>query len=189
MPKETAAQRLARWLVALRYEDLTPEAIFHAKRALLDTLGVQLRGATLSWVQPSYFYARSIGGNGAATISYHGERVHAPYAAYANSAFSYSCELQHHGSPNSAHPGVIIVPVVQALGEQLGASGQDVITAMVAGYEAQGRVGAALSSPEFQQQFKGRHFHLQGMVGVFGASAAAGKLLGLSEEQQTSTLR
>ena len=60
--KETPAQRLARWVVALRYEDLTPEAVFHAKRCMLDTLGVQLRGATLSWVQPAYLYARSIGG-------------------------------------------------------------------------------------------------------------------------------
>lgn len=185
MSKETAAQRLARWVIALRYEDLTPDAIFHAKRCMLDTLGVQLRGATLSWVQPAYLYARSIGGNGAATVTYHGERVHAPYAAYANSAFSYSCELQHHGSPNSAHIGVIVIPVVQALGEQLGATGKDVITAMVAGYEAQGRLGAALSAPEFQDHFKRRHFHLQGMVGVFGATAASGKLLELNEEQQT----
>ena len=187
MTEETAAQTLARWVIALRYEDLTREAVFHAKRCMLDTLGVQLRGATLSWVQPAYLYARSIGGNGAATISYHGERVHAPYAAYANSAFSYSCELQHHGSPDSAHVGVIVVPVVQALGEQLGASGKDIITAMVAGYEAQGRLGAAIFKPEFQRHFnsKERHFHLQGMLGVFGATAAAGKLLGLNEEQQT----
>ncbi len=186
MTQETAAQRLARWVVGLRYEDLTPQAIYHAKRCMLDTLGVQLRGATLPWVQPAYLYARTIGGNGATTISYHGERVHAPYAAYANSVFSYSCELQHHGAAGSAHVGVIVVPVVQALGEQLGASGKDIITAMVAGYEAQGRVGMAISSDEFQDNFKptGRHFHLQGMVGVFGATAAAGKLLALDAEQQ-----
>jgi len=148
---------------------------------------VQLRGATLPWVEPAYLYARSMAGNGPATISYHGDRVHAPYAAYANSAFSYSCELQHHGSPESAHVGVIVVPVVQALGEETGASGKEIITAMVAGYEAQGRLGAAIFKPEFQRHFhsRERHFHLQGMLGVFGAAAAAGKLLGLNEEQQT----
>ena len=184
MSEEPAVQRLARWVVALRYEHLAPEVIGHAKRCMVDTLGVQLRGATLPWVQPAYLYARSIGGNGVATISYHGDRVHAPYAAYANSTFSYSCELQHHGSPNSAHVGVIVVPVVQALGEQLGASGRDIITAMVAGYEVQGRLGAALAAPEFEHHFRGRHFHLQGMLGAFGAAAAAGKLLQLNGEQQ-----
>jgi 2-methylcitrate dehydratase PrpD len=186
MTNETASQRLARWIVALRYEDLTPNALFHAKRCVLDTLGVQLRGSTLPWVQPVYAYARAIGGNDAATITYYGERVHAPYAAYVNSAFSYSCELQHHGSPESAHVGVIVVPVVQALGELLGASGKDMITAMVAGYEAQGRLGAAIYQPEFPRHHnsKERHFHLQGMMAVFGATAAAGKLLGLNEDQQ-----
>jgi len=187
MTEETAAGRLARWVIGLRYEDLTPDAVYHAKRAILDTLGVQLRGATLSWVQPAYQYARSIGGNAAATISYHGERVHAPYAAYANSVFSYSCELQHHGSPDSAHVGVIVVPVVQALGEVLGSSGRDIIAAVVAGYEAQGRIGAAIFTPDFPRHYlsKERHFHLQGMLGVFGATAAAGKLLSLNEVQQT----
>ena len=187
----TAAQRLARWVTSLRYEDLTADDIFHAKRAMLDTLGVQLRGATLPWVQPAYLYARALGtsagGEGTATITYHGGKVPAPYAAYANSAFSYSCELQHHGSPESAHTGVIVVPVVQALGELMNIPGKDIITAMVAGYETQGRIGAAIGKPEFPRHFeaKQRHFHMQGMLGVFGATAAAGKLLKLTEEQQT----
>src|SRR5262245_46774801 len=112
MREQVPAQRLARWVSALRYEDLTPDAVFYAKRCLLDILGVQLRGATLPWVQPAYLYARSLGGNGVATITYHGERVHAPYAAFANSTFSYSCELQHHGSPNAAHVGITVVPAV-----------------------------------------------------------------------------
>ncbi len=180
MSGPTIAGTLARWVVGLRYADLPQEAIFHAKRCMLDTLGVQLRGATLPWVQPVYRYVRSMGDSGEATITYHGDRLSAAYAAYANSAFSYSCELQHHGSFGSAHPGVIIVPAVQALGEKLGCTGREIIAAMVAGYEVQGRLGKALFKPAFQ-----RHFHPQGLLGVFSAAAAAGKLLGLDEEQQT----
>jgi 2-methylcitrate dehydratase PrpD len=176
----TVAGRLARWVKGLRYEELSPDVVLEAKRCMLDTLGVQLRGATLPWIQPVYRYVRSQGGQPEATVSYHGDRLSAPYAAYANSVFSYSCELQHHGSFGSAHTGVIVVPVVQALAEKLGSSGRDVIAAMVAGYEVQGRLGAALFKPVFK-----RHFHPQGVFGVFSAAAAAGKLLGLSEEQQT----
>lgn len=180
MAGETVATRLARWVFNLRYEDLTSEVISHAKRCMLDTLGVQIRGATLPWVQPVYQYVRSIGGNREATITYHGDRLIAPYAAYANSAFSYSCELQHHGSFRSAHTGVIVIPTIQAIGEKLGSTGQDLITAMVAGYEVQGRLGLVLFEPAFR-----RHFHPQGLLGVFSSAAAAGKLLGLNEEQQT----
>src|SRR5688572_10371205 len=119
MPEVTIAAKLAQWVDALRYEDFSPEIIFHAKRCMLDTLGVQVRGATLPWVQPVYRYMRSLGG-AEATVSYHGDRLSAPYAAYINSTFSYSCELQHHGTWGSAHTGVNIIPTVQALGEKLG---------------------------------------------------------------------
>ena len=177
--QETVARRLARWVTHLQYEDLPPEVTEHAKRCMLDTLGVQLRGATLSWVQPAYRYARTMGG-GDATVSYHGDRLSAPYAAYCNSVFAYSCELQHHGSFGSAHTGVIVVPAVQALAEQLNCSGRDIITAMAAGYEVQGCLGAVLFKPLFT-----RHFHPQGVLGVFSAAAVTGKLLSLSEEQLT----
>jgi 2-methylcitrate dehydratase PrpD len=179
MTAETVAQRLARWVIGLRYEDLSPDAIFHAKRCMLDTLGVQIRGAMLPWVQPVYRCIRAGGGNEEATITYHGDRLSAPYAAYVNSTFAYSCELQHHGSFGSAHPGVIVIPAIQALGEKLGASGRELITAMAAGYEVQGRLGQAL----FEATFK-RHFHPQGLLGVFSAAAVAGRLIGLDEQQQ-----
>ena len=185
MAEATAAQRLARWVTRLRYEDLPPDVIIHAKRCMLDTLGVQIRGATLPWILPVYEYVRSIGGNGAATISYYGDRVATPYAAYANSTFSYSCELQHHGSPESAHPGVIVIPAIQALAEQLGSTGKEIIVAMVVGYEVQGALGTALFKPAFHLYFnsKTRHFHPQGIFGPFSAAAAAGKLMGLTEDQ------
>ena len=178
-PGETIADRLARWVVGLRFEDLSPEVVRQAQRCMLDTLGVQVRGATLPWIQPVYRYIRSAGSSEEATVTYHGDRLGAPYAAYVNSTFSYSCELQHHGSYGSAHTGVIVIPTLQALGEKLGSTGRSLIAAMVAGYEVQGRLGMALFKPASQ-----RHFHPQGLLGVFSAAAAAGKLLGLDAEQQ-----
>ena len=178
MSEETIASKLAKWVIDLRYADLAPEVVFHAKRCMLDTLGVQIRGATLPWIQPVYRYIRTLGGNDA-TVSYYGDRLSAPYAAYINSTFGYSSELQHHGTWGSAHTGVIINPTVLALAEQLGSSGKDIIAALVAGYEVQGRLGLAV----FQSAFE-RHFHPQPLLGVFSAAAAAGKLLGLSAEQQ-----
>jgi 2-methylcitrate dehydratase PrpD len=147
--------QLGRWL-ALRSPII--EVLYQAR---LDTLGVEIRGATLPWILPVYQHIRTMDGKGEATVSYYGDRLPAPYSAYANSTFSYACELQHHGSPGSAHSGVIVVPTVQALGEKSGSSGRDIIVAMTAGYEVQGCLGAAL----FNAAFK-RHFHPQGVLGV-----------------------
>jgi 2-methylcitrate dehydratase PrpD len=61
---------------------------------------------------------------------------------------------------------VRLAPVVQALGEQLGSNGRDLIVAMAAGYEIQGRLGKVL----FTELFK-RHFHPQGVLGVFSAAS------------------
>jgi len=177
---DTIARRLAHWVTGLKFQDLTPEAVYHARRCMLDTLGVQVRGATLPWIQPVYRYFRSAGGKDEATVTYHGDRLGVPYAAYVNSTFSYSCELQHHGTYGSAHSGVVVIPTAQALAEKLGSSGREIITAMVAGYEVQGRLGAVLFHPAGK-----RHFHPQGLLGVFSAAATAGKLLGLDVEQQT----
>lgn len=178
--REGLARRLAQWVLGLRYEDLPVDVVKQAKRCVLDTLAVQVRGATLPWVQPVYRYFRSAAPANEATVTYHGDRLSAAYAAYVNSTFAYSCELQHHGSFGSAHTGVIVVPVIQALGETCATSGRELVTAMVAGYEVQGRLGAAL----FQALAK-RHFHPQGVLGVFSAAAVAGRLLGLDVDQLT----
>ena len=71
-----------------------------------------------------------------------------------------------------------MVPAILALAEKLGASGKDVLTAYMLGTEVQWKLGEALVDC-------GDHYakgwHSTGTVGAFGATAAAAKLLGLSE--------
>ncbi|MBI2862919.1 MAG: MmgE/PrpD family protein [Chloroflexi bacterium] len=178
MNGDTIARRLARYVMGLQFEDLPAPVVAKAKECVLDQLGVQLRGSTLPWVQPVYRFVKTLGGRPESTITYYGDRTVAPYAAYANSTFSYSCELQHHGAPGGAHVGVITIPTALALSEVVGASGRDLITAIVGGYQVQCQLGSMLFDP-----IMARHFHPQSVLGVFGAAAVAGKLLGLDEEQ------
>ena len=181
MATNTLAKQLAQWVVDLDYSDIPSDTLLHVKRCLLDNIGVQLRGSILPWVRPAYEYARSTSTPSSdhyAAVSYYGDRMSAEYAAFANSAFSYSCELQHHGAPRSAHPGVIVIPTAMAIAEELDINGRDLATAIVAGYEVQGRLGAAA----FDAILK-NHFHPQGVLGVFSATAVAGKLLGLNSDK------
>ena len=82
------------------------------------------------------------------------------------------------------HPGAPVIPAAVAVGESLGASGREVLTAMVAGYETMIRV--SLATGPTASRLKG--WHLTGTTGTFGAAAAAGRLLGLSAADMASAL-
>ncbi|MBI2861694.1 MAG: MmgE/PrpD family protein, partial [Chloroflexi bacterium] len=178
MGSEAVAQVYARYVAGLRYEDLPAEVVAKAKECILDQLGVEVRGASLPWVQPAYQMAQDMGGKKESTIVYYGDRISAPYAAYVNATFGQSCELDDVVVPAAVHGGVATVPAALAVGEKVGATGKDFIVSVVAGYEIVGRVAEATFGG-----LQARGFHAQTVSGVFGATAAAGKLLGLNEEQ------
>jgi 2-methylcitrate dehydratase PrpD len=68
-----------------------------------------------------------------------------------------------------------VIPAALSVGEAIGASGREVLTAMVAGYETMIRISLA-TGPNASRR---RGWHLTGTTGTFGAAAAAGRLLGL----------
>src|SRR5207247_1705109 len=77
-----------------------------------------------------------------------------------------------------------VAPVVLALGEWRHASGADALAAFVAGFEVETRIGRVLGRP-----LADRGWHVTGVLGHFGAAAAAGKLLGLAPGQLAQALR
>jgi 2-methylcitrate dehydratase PrpD len=77
-----------------------------------------------------------------------------------------------------------VIPAALTVGESLGASGREVLTAMAAGYETMIRVSLA-TGPTASRS---RGWHLTGTTGTFGAAAAAGRLLGLSPDAMASAL-
>ena len=171
--KPTIAQQLGDWVSALEYDKLPPEVIASAKLCLLDFIGVALRGATFPQVAPVRALLKSLGGNPVATVI-GGDRTSLPYAALANGTFGHSCEFDDshfHGG----HPGVCVIPAALAVGEQEGIDGKTLITAIVAGYQAM-----ICSVGPIHRRTLDLGWHGTKVGGVFGAAAAAGKLLNLS---------
>ncbi len=81
-----------------------------------------------------------------------------------------------------AHCEAVVVPVALIVGKVTNSSGPDVITAVVAGYEAMERVARSVNNGDLRGHFK-RGFHATATCGVFGSVAAAGKLLKLTNDQ------
>ena len=141
---------------------------------LLDQLGCQLIGATMPWNQPVYRFVKDTKSGGPARIVKYGDQVPLDDAVLVNGTFAQGCELDDYYDQGGGHPGAATVPVILALAQKQRVTGQELMTAMVAGYEVGWRVGRALL-PELMR----RGYHAQSAVGVFIAAAAAGKILRL----------
>src|SRR5690606_15378426 len=76
------------------------------------------------------------------------------------------------------HPAASVLPAVLSTAAHVGASGQAMVTAFVIGIEAAARLGM-VARGSFHQV----GFHPTGVIGVFGCALAAGRLMGLNEEQ------
>lgn len=154
-----------------------------AENCVLDTVGCMVFGAALPWARTAAAYAQQTGGPRSSPII-GGDRTTAAMAAFANGTAAHAFELDDVHEESISHPGAVVVPAVLALAEELGASGADALEAVVVGYEAMGRAGIAVGPTAHLL----RGFHPTSMCGVFGAAAAAGRLLGLSAPQLRDAL-
>jgi 2-methylcitrate dehydratase PrpD len=179
----TAAQRLAGFIWELSYRHLPADAVSRCRELLLDQVGCQLIGAGMPWNQPVYRFVRDTKTGGPARIVKYGDTVPLDDAVLVNGTFAQGCELDDYYDQGGGHPGAASVPVVLALAQKQPVTGQELITAMVAGYEVGWRIGRALL-PELMR----RGYHAQSAVGPFIAAAAAGKILRLDPEQMTHAL-
>ncbi len=171
-----AALRLGQFAATLSFADLPPVAVECARRHLLDTFGVAIRGQRHEIAASSLRAMATIdGAAGGIPVWGTDRRLAAGYAALVNGIAAHVLDFDDTHTDSIVHGSAIIAPVVVALGQRRDASGEDLIAAFVAGWEVAARVGLAAKGT-----FHQRGFHTTSIAGVFGAVAAASHLLGLS---------
>lgn len=178
----TISQELARFAVNARYDDFQPEVIQAAKDAFLDWIGSATAGADKAPGQIILQVVEELGGNPEATVLSTGKKTSSILAALVNGAISHIVELDDVHKASIIHAGAAIIPAALAAAEKVGASGKSLIEGIVAGYEVAIRIGEAVTPAHYY------YWHTTGTVGTYGAAAAAGKILGLNEEQMTDAL-
>ncbi|MBI1889838.1 MAG: MmgE/PrpD family protein [Burkholderiales bacterium] len=181
---QTATTALAELIVRTRFEDLPSEVVWEAKRRIADVVGAGLAGSRTSIGTRITEFATGMGKSGDCVIWGSGQRSSPAYAALANGTMTFHLELDDVHRTSNTHPGVTTIPAALALAEARGLSGRDLLASVVLGYEAQIRVGLAVSPSIFVD----RTFLPPGTQGVFGAAAAAAKLLGLDAEATAGAL-
>lgn len=110
-------------------------------------------------------------------------RTSARDAAFVNGIALHSDGVNDIHRPSISHPGGCIVPLVLAMDEWQRSTGGDMLAAMAACYELMGRLGRSMHPTHWD-----RGFHPTGTFGTFGATAAACRLLGLSQRHAVCAL-
>jgi len=178
-------QELARYCHGLKFGRLREEVVDRVKYLFLDFIGVACRGSQEESSKSVYRFIREMDGRrrGGVIIGT-SERAPFIYSALANGVSSHAIEMDDVNNEASLHPGVVIFPTVLATGEMIGATGSQLIEAVVVGYEVTIRLGKGLGAENSYR----RGFHPTGTCGSFGSSVAASKLLRLGEKDILNAL-
>jgi 2-methylcitrate dehydratase PrpD len=177
VPKDVT-RKLARFIVSSRFEDL-PETVRHAAaRTLLNWVGCAIGGSQHETMANAIAALGPFFGPGQATLFGRPERVDALHASLLNGMSSHIFDFDDTHAYTAIHPAAPVAPAILALAEYRPVSGRDFIDALVVGVETECRIGKAVTPAHYDAGW-----HITGSVGVFGAAAAAGKLLGLNEQQ------
>jgi 2-methylcitrate dehydratase PrpD len=160
---------LVGYLSALRFDDLPAEVVVGAQAAVLDHLACLVYGMQQPWLTS----VRN-------AMLRPGERTAAGDAAFVNGTAAHGFELDD--IYYRTHPGSVVISAAMAC---LGGprAGRELITAVVVGYEMIGRVARSIGVAHSDLGF-----HTMGVVGPFGAAAAAAHVRGFDAEQWQSAI-
>ena len=166
--------QLAEFVAETRFEDLPPDTVSAAKDVALDTLGAITAGSRLDENANFARLASEMSGPGRASIIGHPYRVQPVWATMVNATAGVALEMDEGNRVGGGHPSIHVTPGALAVGEDLGSSGRDVLSAIILGYEVISRVGTATEvKPEV---------HSHGTWGTIGTAAATARLMGFGAD-------
>jgi 2-methylcitrate dehydratase PrpD len=180
-PGPTAA--LARFVVESSAGAI-PAPVFHeAKRATLNWLGCAIGASDHATVNRALAALLPFVGPPQATVLGRQDRVDVLHAALLNGMTSHTFDFDDTHLKTVIHPAGPVASAIVALSEHLPFDGARLLHAFILGVEVECRIGNAVYPSHYDVGW-----HITGTTGVFGAAAAAGKLLGLDEQKMVWAL-
>lgn len=179
----TVARTLAGFLTSTSADDLPELAYERARMIIASTIASAAMGKDIESSRIIREMAQERGGAADSSIWFdRGPLLPVADVARVNAVMSDAAASDDSDLRAIAHIGTIISTTSIAMAERVGASGRDVLTAMILGYEAAGRVDEALVPGRGDKGFHGS------VSTVFGGTVATGRLLGLTAEQMTQAI-
>ncbi len=156
----------------LRLTDVPPAVREHARLLLADLGAVCVAGRPAPASELAAAYASAVHPGDEATALLDGRRVGAVGAAWCNGVLANVLDYDDGHRLTKGHPGAVVIPAALAAAQLADATYEDLLAAVIAGYEIAIRAGVALHARD-------DGYHASGAWGGLGAAAAAARLLGL----------
>jgi 2-methylcitrate dehydratase PrpD len=182
MMTDDPAVALARHVCRTGYADLPASAVRSARHDVLDTFGCMLGGSGSPGIDELFAVISRWGGLAESRVLLRGLRLPAPQAALLNASMGHALDFDDTlDTGGSIHPGVSVLGAALAVCDSLGTvTGKELLLAVALGLDVSCRIALASTLD--------RGWHRTSAIGVFGAAAAAAKLLRLEPEQMLAAL-
>ncbi len=176
-------EKICKFILNTKYEDLPQKAIDNAKGRILDCIGCGFAGTSEETGKIIKKFVEDNGGNAQATVINSNVMTSLTTTAFANGVLMHAMDFDDNSMPAMAHTTTCVLPAALAVGQYVKASGKDLILAYVIGHEVFNKVAATLTTECWYHGFHGT-----GIFGAYGSVAAAGKLFNLNEDEMTRAL-
>jgi 2-methylcitrate dehydratase PrpD len=179
----SATATLAAFAANLKTSDIPDHVLRKTEDLWVDWFGSAIAGHGSRPVETLTQFALSMGPASGPSEVFTNRTSSSPYwAAMANAAASHVAEQDDVHNGSVFHPATVVFPPALAVAQAIGATGAQLITAAVVGYEVGIRVGEFLGRSHYKV------FHTTGTAGTLAAAAAVGHLLGLNAAQMQHAL-
>ena len=164
-------------------EKVSPAALAEARIRLMDGLACAIAGAGNVTTKLAQKWASRMAFAGPSRAWFGGTRGSVQDCAFANSVFVHS--ILHEDSSVYGHPACNVIPSALAVGEAEKSTGTEVLTAIALGYEVQARISAKGNA---YKNARATAIRWTAMLGIFGASVAAMRLMKLNSQQAKNAI-
>ncbi len=178
----TLSETLGAFVAQTTVNDLPTLALERAKMSLASTLASAAVGVHIDSARVVRHLEHALGGEATSHVWFGGTRLPVDRAARVNAVASDAAASDDSDMRSIAHIGTIVTATGMAMGERLQSTGQDVLAAMVLGYEVAGRIDESLTPGRMQRGFHGS------VSTIFGGAVTSGKLLGLHAGQMAQAI-
>jgi 2-methylcitrate dehydratase PrpD len=174
---------LAAYVVSNKWEDIPEDVRHEAKRAIINVLGCAIGGSPHSAVTLAIRALGPFSGERTASVIGRAERLDPLHASLMNGISSHVEDYDDTTPKNYSHTSSPVSSALLAYASANRVRGRDFVEAFILGFEAASRVGNVVYPAHYDVGW-----HMTGTIGVFGAAAAIGRLIGLNEQQMVWAL-